>query len=273
MINITTYAWMKKYVDKVTAGATSITPGGEWSAELSYKKGTIVSKSNNLYIAILDVPAGTEILNTAYWSLLLENTDINDIFDLENASYGQIPYMGNDGKIIWNNIALRRDNDYNYKKIENTFVPSNGEVCLIDVAGYGLRMKVGDGTSVLAQLPYTDETILNNIYSLIVKGYLYQNEFYSDIEHTKPLEKIIGRIYIEAINGKLYTFNGTNYETQTGSIPNATATVSGTVKLYDQIGQNTDGTMTQKAITDELNDKIEMSFVKEEEMIIFDTDI
>lgn len=30
------------------------------------------------------------------------------------------------------------------------------------------------------------------------------------------------------------------------------------MKLYNTIGQNEDGTMTQKAITDELNEKIEI---------------
>ena len=74
-------------------------------------------------------------------------------------------------------VALRRDNDYNYKKIENTFVPANGEVCFVDVAGYGLKTKVGDGVSTFAQLSYIDEPILQNINNLIVKGYFYQNKF------------------------------------------------------------------------------------------------
>jgi hypothetical protein len=170
-------------------------------------------------------------------------------------------------------ITLRRDNDYNYKKIENTFIPANGEVCLVDVAGYGLRTKVGDGVSTFAQLPYADETILQNINSLIVKGYFYQNNFYSDANHTELLENVVGRIYIDAVSGKLYNYNGVGYETQNGSLPNATAEIAGAVKLYDQIGQNIDGTMTQRAITNELNEKFEMDVVEEEEMVVFDTDI
>ena len=66
-------------------------------------------------------------------------------------------------------VVLRRDNDYNYKKVENTLIPAYGEVCLVDVAGYGLRAKVGDGVSTFAQLSYTDETILNRIDNLIIK--------------------------------------------------------------------------------------------------------
>ena len=170
-------------------------------------------------------------------------------------------------------IALRRDNDYNYKKIENTFIPANGEVCLVDVAGYGLRSKVGDGFSTFAQLPYTDEVILQNIHSLIVKGFFYQGKFYSDSNHTELIEGVMGRIYIDAISSKLYTYNGINYETQAGSLPNATAETAGAVKLYDQLGQNIDGTMTQRAITNELNEKFEMDVVEDEEMVVFDVDI
>ena len=170
-------------------------------------------------------------------------------------------------------VALRRDNDYNYKKIENTFIPANGEVCLVDVAGYGLRTKVGDGISTFAQLPYADETILNNINSMIVKGYFYQGEFYSNAAHTELLDAVVGRIYIDAVSSKLYTYNGISYETQSNRLPNATAEIAGAVKLYDQMGQNTDGTMTQRAITNELNEKFEMDVVEEEEMVIFDVDI
>jgi hypothetical protein len=177
------------------------------------------------------------------------------------------------GSIDLSNIALRRDNDYNYKKIENTFIPENGEVCFVDVAGYGLRTKVGDGISTFAQLPYADETILQSIDSLIVKGYFYQGNFYYDAAHTTLLGGMIGRIYIDAVTSKIYTYNGVGYETPNGSFPNATAEIAGAVKLYDNVGFNTDGTMTQRAITNELNEKFEMDVIAEEEMVIFDIDI
>lgn len=192
---------------------------------------------------------------------------------LQSAAPGQIPFMGAEGKLVWNNVALRRDNDYNYKKIENTFVPINGEVCLVDVAGYGLRAKVGDGVSTFAQLPYTDEAILHHVNSLILKGYLYQGKFYVDSAHTILLEDVAGRIYIDVVTSKLYTYNGVKYEALNSGITNATATVAGLVKLYDQVGQNVDGSMTQRAITNELNDKFEMDVIEEEEMIVFDNDI
>lgn len=205
-------------------------------------------------------------------SVILED-NVFKLAGFDTATSGQIPYVGAEGKLVWNNIALRRDNDYNYKKIENTLIPIKGEVCLVDVAGYGLRAKVGDGTSTFAQLPYTDEAMLKNINNLIVKGYFYQGKFYVDSGHTELLEDIVGRIYIDASSSKLYSYNGVNYETPNSKLPNATAEIAGAVKLYDTVGQHVDGTMTQRSITNELNEKFEMDVIEEEEMIVFDTDI
>ena len=170
-------------------------------------------------------------------------------------------------------FKLKRDNDYNYEKVKDTFIPLSGEVCLVDVAGYGLRTKVGDGLSTFAQLPYADEPILQSIDNVIVKGYLYQEKFYSDIEYTRLLQNAVGRIYIDIISGKLYTYNGIKFETFTDKLPNATENTAGVVKLYNSLGQNTDGTMTQQAITNELNEKFEMDVIAEEEMVIFDVNI
>lgn len=52
----------------------------------------------------------------------------------------------------------------------------------------------------------------------------------------------------------------------------ATDTKAGIMKLYTTIGQNSDGTMTQKAITDELNEKVEIALNIEEELLIFSTE-
>ena len=60
-------------------------------------------------------------------------------------------------------LRLRRDNDYNYAKIKDTFIPANGEICLVDTAREGLRAVCGDGVHTFGQLAYIGE--------LIVKGY------------------------------------------------------------------------------------------------------
>ena len=168
-----------------------------------------------------------------------------------------------------NKVIIRRDNEYNY--LQKT--PANNEICLVDVAGKGIRVKIGDGETTFADLSYLDESILKSIDNIIIKGYFYQGSFYIDSSHTELLEALPGRIYIDTPSSKLYTYNGSSYEVQLNKLPNATADVAGILKLYDQIGQNTDGTMTQRAITNELNEKFEMDVVEEQEMLVFDTDI
>lgn len=240
---------------------------GSTTGESGHYNGMIVSvSSDGIYSGVYyltDRTAITEENYDAYKASLTAGEDVERYFSMWTK-------LGTVNNSI---VTLRRDNDYNYKKIENTFVPANGEVCFVDVAGYGLRMKVGDGVSTFAQLSYADETILNHINSLVVKGYFYQSNFYSDANHTELLESVVGRIYIDAVSSKLYTYNGISYETQNGGLPNATAEIAGAMKLYDHVGQNTDGTMTQRAITNELNEKFEMDVIAEEEMVIFDIDI
>ena len=54
-------------------------------------------------------------------------------------------------------LRLRRDNDYNYRKIKDTFVPADGEICLVDTARDGLRAVCGDGISTFGELTYLDD--------------------------------------------------------------------------------------------------------------------
>ena len=58
-------------------------------------------------------------------------------------------------------IKLRRETEEFYDKVKDTFIPVNGEVCLVDSINYGLRTKVGDGTKKYSALPFTDEVLRN----------------------------------------------------------------------------------------------------------------
>ena len=163
-------------------------------------------------------------------------------------------------------LRLRRDNDYNYAKIKDSFIPANGEICLVDTARDGLRAVCGDGKTVFGQLTYFDE--------IIIKGYYLDNKFYQDKELTIELPAQTNRIYIDITKiYTLYIYDGITYHQisggSAGSLPTATAQIPGIMKLYDTVGNNTDGTMTQKAITDELDDKVEVSLNLEEELLIF----
>ncbi len=162
-------------------------------------------------------------------------------------------------------IQLRRDNDYNFEKVKDSFIPANGEIVLVDTAKDGLRAKVGNGYSTFAQLNYTDE----DLRSTVLHGYLYNGAFYKDGMHTIPLKAMVNKLYIESGTRKLYFYDGTQYVGIQDNLVTATAQIAGVVKLYDTVGQNTDGTMTQKAITDELDLRYKAEIDSNNELLVF----
>jgi hypothetical protein len=168
-------------------------------------------------------------------------------------------------KMIESIIRLRRDNDYNYERIKNTFVPASGEVVLVDTATNGLRAKVGDGFSTYAELQFTDADIRNAVQ----QGYFENGVFYKDETKQTPFPNMPNKIYIDKPHRKIYYFNGEQYIPAEAELTVANSETPGIVKLYNTVGQNTDGTMTQKSITDELNMRIKTDVNSEEELLIF----
>jgi len=80
-------------------------------------------------------------------------------------------------------------------------------------------------------------------------------------------------IYIDISNSNIYFYNGSAYVqiiNGGGTIVPATDTTPGVMKLYNAAGANTDGTITQKFITEELNKKVEASVDSAHETLILD---
>ena len=165
-------------------------------------------------------------------------------------------------KVINTVIKLRRDNDYNYQKVGQKFVPAFGEVCFVDTARSGLRAVVGDGVTVFDNLKFADD--------IFVKAYFNKadGKFYKSADFVEEEIGNTNRIYIDLNNpNHIYYYNGVDYVVVgAGELPTASAEVSGIMKLYNTKGNNVDGTMTQKAITDELNQKLE-AFVDRETIV------
>lgn len=155
-------------------------------------------------------------------------------------------------------IQLRRDNEFNYP---TTYVPRNGEVLLIDTPTKGLQVKVGNGTSTFTQLDYYASDI-------IVRGYYFEDKFYSDNNHENLITGSNLKIYVDISTSRLYIYNEEQY-TIINTVPYASSTDAGILKLYDTTGSNTDGTMTQKSITDQLNTKVSVTVEEENELAIF----
>lgn len=167
-------------------------------------------------------------------------------------------------------LRLRRDNDYNYAKIKDTFIPQNGEICLVDTARNGLRAVCGDGVSTFGQLDYIGESFFQGYYSELL------DNFYKDKDFINELEKRENVIYLDYNSNQLFYYNGIGYTQIKEVIPQASENISGIVKLYSNTGDNVDGTMTQKAITEELDSvnkeldtKVEISLKEDEELVIF----
>ncbi len=162
-------------------------------------------------------------------------------------------------------IQLRRDNDYNFEAVKNTFIPANGEVVLVDTAKDGLRAKVGNGYSTYAQLSFTDADLRN----AVIHGYLNNGQFYQDRNHSVIITPMINKIFIDDNQRKIYFYDGTSYQNIQTTFTNASNIEPGLVKLYATTGQNVDGTMTQKAITDELDLRYKATIDGENELLVF----
>ena len=162
-------------------------------------------------------------------------------------------------------IQLRRDNDYNFEAVKNTFIPANGEVVLVDTARDGLRAKVGNGYSTYAELNFTDADLRN----AVLHGYFYEGKFYRDLVHSVQMIPMINKIFIDDSTRKIYFYNGESYQNIQTTFTTASSIEPGLVKLYATTGQNTDGTMTQKAITDELDLRYKAAIDGENELLVF----
>lgn len=85
----------------------------------------------------------------------------------------------------------------------------------------------------------------------VVRGYFFNDSFYTDSTYTKECVKSLNCLYIdENTNGNLYTWDGEQYNP---SIKKASDLQEGIMKLYSSYGNNEDGTMTQKAITESIS--------------------
>ena len=93
---------------------------------------------------------------------------------------------------------------------------------------------------------------------------------------TSEAEKKENVIYLDIDSSQLYYWTGESFKKIESHLPVASETILGVLKLYNSTGNNTDGTMTQKAITEEINNindeldtKFEVSLKEDEELVIF----
>lgn len=92
---------------------------------------------------------------------------------------------------------------------------------------------------------------------LVWFGYYFAGAFWKQKEHLDRLPNRPERIYVDVPSSGLYVYSSRNEE-YVRLVPLASPSVPGVSKLYDSLGDNTDGSIAQNVITDELSRKVEM---------------
>ena len=96
----------------------------------------------------------------------------------------------------------------------------------------GTEKGANDGVATLdsnGKIPSSQ--IPNSVYDTI-EGYYYNGNFYEEDTHTTLITGETGKIYIDIANNSLYRYNGSTYiAVGGGSLPNATSTVVGGIKI------------------------------------------
>ena len=202
--------------------------------------------------------------------------DFNAVDD-KSISYKKVNFSGatiNGGNTsiiedeIQTRVRLWKDTDENFEAIKDSLIPLNGEVIIVEFSDGDIRYKVGDGKTTYANLKFADQTIRDQVCGIVVKGYYFENKFYTTVDHDI---KIVGygyKLYIDLNSSEIYYYStdDNKYHSLT-HLPTASETVAGVMKLYSGIGKNEDGTMTQKSITSEIAKKFIVSTGKDEDLI------
>lgn len=171
-------------------------------------------------------------------------------------------------KTIKTRIQLRRETEASINQIKDTFIPLKGEVVLVDTASDGIRAKIGDGSSTFSELSFSDENLRALATGTIVRGYYYNGRFYANEEHTITIVGYDYKIYIDIPSSSIYEYyeDGSQF-VKIGGAPVASSTVAGITKLYNEPGNNIDGTMTQGSITTEIGKKFKVEAGSDETLI------
>ena len=84
-----------------------------------------------------------------------------------------------------------------------------------------------------------------------MRGYYFNNKFYTDTTYTTELEKTDEMVYVDHLTGGLYTYDSVNgYRS---ALKLASESEAGIVKLYKDKGENDDGAVDQKTISEAIS--------------------
>ena len=112
---------------------------------------------------------------------------------------------------------------------------------------------------------------------VIIEGYYLNGKFYTDSTYTVETIKSKELLYcdISKVEGvqvnKLYFYDGTQYvSVASSSVDPATPSQAGIAKLYNNEGQNIDGAINQKVVTDSIEEITFAIDASDEECLVLD---
>ena len=118
------------------------------------------------------------------------------------------------------------------------------------------KLKIGDGLNNYLDLPYL--TGGDEESDLVIKGYYHGNGFYKEPEHVNVLPRYTTKFYFDIPTNWIYYYSVDSLYHRLVQTVQVDSDLPGLIKSYSTTGEHVDGTMTQKAITAELNKKVEL---------------
>lgn len=106
---------------------------------------------------------------------------------------------------------------------------------------------------------------------IISRGYLHEGKFYTSTDYKESIVGYDYKLYIDIPSTFVYEYNPTTEKfEQINKAPLATSVIPGVMKLYGAPGDQTDGTMTQKSISEEIGKKFTITKGDDESIIFTD---
>lgn len=173
--------------------------------------------------------------------------------------------------------TLNDDNPSNIEFISDiSTVPEAVRVKIFTGAQVSVLNYTGTETSTATVIVDNDKQTISVDASVIIHGYYFVDKFYKDSTYTEEIIPTDANVYVDDNSGnKVYIYNKGKNDTEYhwiclndgNEIPDATENMKGVLKLYKTTGQNEDGTMTQRSITDALDNNVDVN--ADEELLIF----
>lgn len=234
---------------------------------------------DNLYLSIIDDDTSEALLPLTGWvdknnKLHLLGRDFDDDVTYKiDVSFHKIAYQAMEGISIGSRnlddykevfqyptfgdfpeegrreaIYIDEETDTVYRWATNAYVAIGG--------GGSIQIKTINGVSIIG---------FGDVLITSVEGYYYAGVFWKEAAHINRIPDSPGKLYFDKQSEKYYVYDSSTQRFRSFdpkdyapelAIPDSGE--AGIVKLYSQLGEAIDGTLTQKAISDSLNRKVEL---------------